>query len=80
MLLVISFFFLLGFSNTLYIPSRSPSILKEVHAVPRAWTRLGPAPAGQMINLHIGLKQTQMHELERHLLEGSFSYSSTELG
>ena len=54
---------------------RSPLVLKEVHKVPPQWTRLGPAPADHLINLHIGLKQSQMDELERHLLEGEFILS-----
>lgn len=50
--------------------TRSPYVVKEVHYPPNKWTRIGPAPADHIVNLQIGLKQSQFDELERHLHEG----------
>ncbi|KAF2089662.1 tripeptidyl peptidase-like protein [Saccharata proteae CBS 121410] len=50
---------------------RSNYALKEHHFVPRSWERVGPAPGKHVIDLHIGLKQGQFDELERHLYEVS---------
>ncbi|KAF2101176.1 subtilisin-like protein [Rhizodiscina lignyota] len=51
--------------------ARSTYALKEAHNVPRQWTRVGPAPKDHIINLQIGLKQSQFEDLERHLYEVS---------
>jgi len=53
------------------VRTRSPYIVKDVHNVPNRWWKVGPAPAHKVINLHIGLKQGQFDELERHLYEGT---------
>ena len=49
---------------------RSPYVVKDKHNVPNRWSNVGPAPADKLINLHIGLRQSQFDELERHLYEG----------
>ena len=53
--------------------SRSPYAIKDSHNVPSMWNEVGPAPADKLMNLHIGLKQGQFDELERHLYEGIIS-------
>src|SRR4051812_11038206 len=72
--LTLLFFALAGivFSHDTQL-ARSPNIIKEFHDVPSHWSRKGPAPPNHMLNLHIGLKQTQMDALERHLYEGKKS-------
>ncbi|KAE8445914.1 hypothetical protein EG329_012693 [Mollisiaceae sp. DMI_Dod_QoI] len=50
---------------------RSPFVVKETHPVPSKWSRISAAPADHIINLQIGLKQSQFYELERHLYEVS---------
>ena len=57
----------------------SPYAIKERHQVPRQWSYAGPAPAGHLMTLQIGLKQSQFAELERHLYEGTSHYSRTLL-
>jgi tripeptidyl-peptidase-1 len=49
---------------------RSPYAVKDTHNVPRKWSNVGPAPSSHILNLQIGLKQSQFSELERHLYEG----------
>jgi tripeptidyl-peptidase I len=49
---------------------RSAYAVKDSHHVPRQWSNVGAAPADHIINLQIGLKQSQFNELERHLYEG----------
>ena len=51
--------------------ARIPYAVKETHNVPSRWFRVGPAPSNRVINLHIGLRQSQFDDLERHLYEGS---------
>ncbi|KKY15785.1 putative tripeptidyl-peptidase 1 precursor [Diplodia seriata] len=53
------------------IRARSPYAVKETHYVPRQWSRAGRAPDDHVLHLHIGLKQSQFDELERHLYEVS---------
>lgn len=53
------------------IRARTPYAVKESHYVPRQWSNTGPAPESHVIHLHIGLKQSQFDELERHLYEGA---------
>ena len=50
---------------------KSPYVVKDSHFVPRKWTRVGAAPAGHMIDLNIGLKQSQFGELESELYAGN---------
>ncbi|EMC98058.1 hypothetical protein BAUCODRAFT_22902 [Baudoinia panamericana UAMH 10762] len=45
--------------------------VKERHAVPRGWTTAGPAPAGHVLNLQIGLRQSNQGVLQQHVLEVS---------
>jgi tripeptidyl-peptidase I len=52
------------------VHSRTAYAVKETHRVPRKWTKMGRAPADRMLNLQIGVKQSQFDELERHLYEG----------
>ncbi len=52
------------------IKSRTAYAVRETHRAPRKWTKLGRAPAEKMLNLQIGVKQSQFEELERHLYEG----------
>lgn len=54
------------------LPSDSPSThyaIKERHHVPKSWTSLGPADKSEIINLQIGLKQSNKGAIEQHLLE-----------
>lgn len=51
---------------------RSPYAVKDSHHVPRQWSNVGAAPPNHIINLQIGLKQSQFDELERHLYEGKW--------
>ncbi|KAF4311026.1 putative tripeptidyl-peptidase 1 precursor protein [Botryosphaeria dothidea] len=53
------------------IRARSPYAVKETHYVPRQWSKTGRAPESHVLHLHIGLKQSQFDELERHLYEVS---------
>ena len=53
-------------------------MVKETHTVPSQWSKVGPAPAGHVINLQIGLKQSQFDELERHLLEGNHPHFTSQ--
>lgn len=50
--------------------SRTEYAVKDTHNVPNKWHKVGPAPAHKLLRLHIGLKQSQFDELERHLYEG----------
>jgi tripeptidyl-peptidase-1 len=52
------------------IRARTPYSVKETHFVPHKWIRRGRAPGSHMIQMQIGLKQSQFDELERHLYEG----------
>ncbi|TAQ87514.1 hypothetical protein B7494_g4153 [Chlorociboria aeruginascens] len=58
-------------TNASPIQSRSAYAVKETHRAPRRWVQLGRAPREKMLNLHIGVKQAQFGELERHLYEVS---------
>ncbi|KAF2426239.1 subtilisin-like protein [Tothia fuscella] len=51
--------------------SRSPYAIREKHVVPKAWQRIGPAPADAVIDLRIALKQSRFDELEAHLFQVS---------
>lgn len=51
--------------------------LKDAHPVPKAYSRVGPAPAGQILNVEIGLKQARFDELERQLYDGMRQVSKT---
>lgn len=54
------------------LPSDSSSTnyaVKERHHVPKSWTSLGPADKSDIINLQIGLKQSNKGAIEQHLLE-----------
>ena len=59
--------------------ARTPYAVKESHNVPSMWTDIGRAPADRVINLHIGLRQGRFDELERHLYEGTSSFSSCSM-
>lgn len=61
---------LLG-ANALPSSLGSTYAVKERHAVPRAWTAVGPASKSDVINLEIGLKQRNEGLVERHLVEVS---------
>jgi tripeptidyl-peptidase-1 len=64
--------FVLSVSSVIESPvrARSSYAVKDSHFVPRKWSKVGPAPSDHVIQLHIGLKQSQFDELERHLYEG----------
>ncbi|KAI9639968.1 hypothetical protein NHQ30_011637 [Ciborinia camelliae] len=64
-------FLVVGLVSSSPIKARTPYAVKETHYPPSQWQRVGPARAGHMINLQIGLKQGQFDELERHLYEVS---------
>lgn len=55
--------------------SRTEYAVKDTHNVPSKWYEVGPAPAHALLHLHIGLKQSQFDELERHLYEGMSAWS-----
>jgi hypothetical protein len=44
--------------------------LKSTHAAPEAWIETGAAPLDQVISLQIGLRQSRIDELLKHLNEG----------
>ena len=46
--------------------------LKDAHAVPRTFSKVGPASAGQVLDLQIGLTQARFAELEQKLYDGKF--------
>lgn len=46
-----------------------PHKLKEEVILPRTWQKVGSAPPEHMIELRIGLKQSNFAELERQLYE-----------
>ena len=51
------------------IESRSPYAVKGSHPVPPRWERIDRADPDQLIELRIGLKQSEFEELERQLYE-----------
>ncbi|OTA61978.1 tripeptidyl-peptidase 1 precursor [Hypoxylon sp. EC38] len=53
------------------VGSRTPYRVKDSHHVPRGWRRVRRAPADHVIDLQIGVKQSNFAELERHLYEVS---------
>ncbi|KAK7957178.1 uncharacterized protein PG986_006400 [Apiospora aurea] len=53
------------------IKARTPYQVKETHHAPRGWKRVERASADQVMNIQIGLKQSNFEELERHLYEVS---------
>ncbi|KAK0120242.1 hypothetical protein ONS95_011648 [Cadophora gregata] len=53
------------------IQVRTSYAVKEKHWVPKRWTKMGRAPSEKIINLQIGVKQSNFGELERHLNEVS---------
>ena len=56
--------------------SRIEYAVKDTHIVPSKWHEVGPAAAHNLLHLHIGLKQSQFDELERHLYEGMLGWFS----
>lgn len=50
---------------------RSNYAQKDLHYVPRQWERVADAEPDHVIDLSIGLKQSNFDELERHLYEGN---------
>lgn len=58
------------------IQARTAYSIKGKHPVPRQWTRRDRAPRTQMLQLQIGVKQSNFADLERHLYEGRFCSSS----
>ena len=52
------------------IGTRTNYEIKDSHYVPKGWTNIGRAPPNAVLNLHIGLKQAGLDELERQLYEG----------
>lgn len=53
------------------VPSSQKHVLKESHTVPGFWIEAGDAPKQSILQLQIGLKQTDDNILETHLLEVS---------
>ncbi|TRX95570.1 hypothetical protein FHL15_003528 [Xylaria flabelliformis] len=51
--------------------ARSGYSVKDSHNVPRDWAKVARAPAGQVMHLQIGLKQSNFAELEKQLYEVS---------
>lgn len=52
--------------------TRSAYAVKDSHHVPSKWSKVGLPPRDHVINLQVGLKQSQFGELERHLYEGTW--------
>jgi tripeptidyl-peptidase-1 len=50
--------------------ARSGYSVKDTHYVPRDWTKGARAPADHVIQLQIGLKQSNFQELENQLYKG----------
>lgn len=48
---------------------RSEYAVKERHPVPQRWVNMGPASKSEMVNLQIGLRQSNEGMVEQHLLE-----------
>lgn len=44
-------------------------VVKESHAVPSEFSRVGEAPGHNLLRLQIGVKQGQFDVLEKHLWE-----------
>jgi tripeptidyl-peptidase-1 len=44
--------------------------VKSFHHTPRKWQRFGAAPPNHVLELQIGLKQSKIDDLLRHLNEG----------
>ncbi|EKG14081.1 Peptidase S8/S53 subtilisin/kexin/sedolisin [Macrophomina phaseolina MS6] len=61
---------MLGASASTLRPRAGYSV-KDTFDAPASWSRIGPAPSDHVIHLHIGLKQGDFAELERHLYEVS---------
>ena len=79
-MLITNSFFAAGFAllNTITVvltsplSSRySPYAVKDEHNVPPQWSKTGSPLPDHLIKLHIGLRQSQFGELERHLYEGT---------
>ncbi len=58
------------------IQARTAYAIRETHNVPRKWTNMGRAQPETMLNLQIGVKQGNFDELERHLYEGMYIFTS----
>jgi tripeptidyl-peptidase-1 len=58
------------------IESRTAYAVKETHRAPRKWTKMGRAPVDAILNIQIGVKQSQFGELERQLYEGVFTFAA----
>lgn len=71
----VSFALLAASTSILSSPLRSriEYAVKDTHNIPSKWYEVGPAPSDKLLHLHIGLKQSQFDELERHLYEGMSS-------
>jgi tripeptidyl-peptidase I len=52
------------------LPNRSSYAVRDSHRLPRRWARVGPAPAKHLVQLQIGLRQSNFSELQRNLYEG----------
>ena len=59
------------------LTGRNTYSIKDSHHLPQQWARVGPAPAEHLINLNIGLKQSQFDKLEKKLYEGKRPSSSS---
>lgn len=62
------------------VRSRTPYAVKDTHTLPSKWKEIGPASGAHKMELRIGLKQDQFHELERHLYEGTTVLSPMYVG
>ena len=60
------------FASPVSLHHKSAYAVKEIHHVPKQWSRVSSAPADHVLNLKIALKQNQFDELERHLYEGMY--------
>lgn len=73
-LTLFSSLFLACHASTLH--TRSPSVIKDSHPVPKGWHATSKAPADALISLRIGLKHSRFDELEKRLYEGDITQSS----
>ena len=61
------------------LPNQYAHVVKTAHPVPNTFSKVGPVPVNQVVNLQIGLKQSRFDELERQLYDGMFDIHSTVL-
>lgn len=54
--------------------------VKETHSIPRKWQKRDRAPESHVIDLQIGVRQSNFEELEKRLFEGKTWFENSALG